>query len=77
MLSVPLLAQIAGSPTPKIFRPFRLGSSASMRRISRATLPGSHCTPTFGVPVQPYSSRRRYIRPSWSTPYQPTEKGRE
>ena len=31
----------------------RLGSSASMRRISRATSDGSIFTPVLGVPVQP------------------------
>ena len=53
MLSVPCVPQIAGSPTRKMCRPLRFGSSASMRLISRATAVGSIFTPSFGVPVQP------------------------
>ena len=53
MLSVPSLPQMAGSPTRLMRRSLRLGSSASMRRISRATSAGSIRTPWLGVPVQP------------------------
>ena len=50
---LPPLPQMAGSPTRLMRRSLRLGSSASMRRISRATSDGSIFTPVLGVPVQP------------------------
>ncbi|MDE7035981.1 MAG: hypothetical protein K2O74_07015 [Eubacteriales bacterium] len=77
MLSPPEPSQIAGSAMPRMRRPRRFGSSCSISRMLAASRPGVHFTPMFGSPVQPYSSRTRYIQPSRSTAHQPTENGRE
>ena len=77
MLSPWLSLKIAGSATPWITRPFSIGSFSSTSRISLACSTGSFFRPSFGVPVQPYSSLIRYSLPSSSAAYHPTEKGRE
>ena len=69
--------KIAGSATRSTFRPRRFGSSSSISRIFAAVLATSHCTPTSGSPVHPYSSRIMYSFPFSSTAYHPTAKGFE
>ena len=62
---------------PWITLPRKSGSFCSASRMRRACSTGSMRRPSFGLPVQPYSSLMRYSRPSSSAAYHPTENGLE